>query len=568
VARCLKAQPQNRFSSAGAVANALQPRRRLLKWTAGIAAALVLLAAGAQWRTQPPAAPVRLAILPFTMRDAGVEGAAGIGLEVADRLSGARRNFTVVSPREVESNQANTAEKAKRILGATHVLETTLHTSGSQILASASLVDLRSGRSMRQMDGAYPARDTSALAKALVATVAVAFQLPSSAPKETVAPEAYSDYVQGIDLLRRDSLNADSALPLFTKAAELDPRSALPYAWMAEVQMVKFGKGDGPQWLDAAEASVAKAKSINADSVPVLSISGLVEQQHGRYEQAIREFNRAIQLAPENSDVWRRLAIVFERTNRIEEAAATYQKAIQAQPNYYRPYVDFGTFYLNRGQYGRAEEQYRRVTQLAPDLPSGHMSLGLALMQEGRYAEAEAQLLEALRLRSWRDLLINLGALYYQEQRFSEAAEYFERSLASGSPSPIQYRNLGDTYRHLQRSREASQAYRRAKTMAEDEIARNPRLASSHALLALIAAFLNDRRQAEFEIAQALAMDAENRAVIRNAAITYETLGERAKALAVLGRAPRGLLEELSRQPDIPRLQQDPDFQRLLNATR
>jgi len=192
------------------------------------------------------------------------------------------------------------------------------------------------------------------------------------------------------------------------------------------------------------------------------------------------------------------------------------------------------------------------------------MSLGLALMQQNRFPEAEAQLLEALRLRSWRDLLINVGALYYQEQRFAEAAQYFEKSVAAGTPMALQYRNLGDAYRHLGRNKEAGDAYRRGKMVAEAEIARNPRLASSHALLALIAAFLKDGRQAEYEIAQALAMDSENRAVLRNAAITYEALGEPNKAVAALRNAPRRLLEELSRQPDVPGLRKNPEFQRLL----
>ena len=46
----------------------------------------------------------------------------------------------------------------------------------------------------------------------------------------------------------------------------------------------------------------------------------------------------------------------------------------------------------------------------------------------------------------------------------------------------------------------------------------------------------------------------------------YEVLHQREEALQVLRRAPRGLLSELSRQPDVKGLQQDSRFQELIQA--
>ncbi|HEY1338380.1 MAG TPA: tetratricopeptide repeat protein, partial [Bryobacteraceae bacterium] len=276
---------------------------------------------------------------------------------------------------------------------------------------------------------------------------------------------------------------------------------------------------------------------------------------------------RAADLAPGDSEAWRRLALCYDEAGRAEESAATYQRAIQAQPDYYRHYLGFGTFYLNRGEFARAEEQYRRVAAIAPGLSSGHMNLGLALMQEGKFPEAEKELLEGLRLRESRSAFINVGALYYEEERFDEAARYFEKSLSFGAPGVVQYRDLGDAYRHLGKTRPANDAYGRALALAEDDIKRNPRKAGSHAALGLLAAFLHDRRRAEFEFSQALALEPENRVVIRDAAIGYEFLGDRDDALTALRKAPAHLLEELNRQPDVKELQNDPRFRSMLDKT-
>ncbi len=54
--------------------------------------------------------------------------------------------------------------------------------------------------------------------------------------------------------------------------------------------------------------------------------------------------------------------------------------------------------------------------------------------------------------------------------------------------------------------------------------------------------------------------------MLREAAITYEALNKREDTLRLLRNAPRHLLEELSRQPDVKGLQNDPHFQELLQS--
>ena len=116
---------------------------------------------------------MRLAVLPFTLEGERSEATAGMGVEVAERLTGARSKFTVFSPREAERNQATTPDKARKAMGATHVLEVRVRVArGGAITTTASLVDLQ----LRQHDSAacrVPTApgDAPILAKALVATV-------------------------------------------------------------------------------------------------------------------------------------------------------------------------------------------------------------------------------------------------------------------------------------------------------------------------------------------------------------------------------------------------------------
>ncbi|HLK62262.1 MAG TPA: tetratricopeptide repeat protein [Bryobacteraceae bacterium] len=569
IARCIAPRPEDRYGSAEAVSHALQPRRLLLKGS-GLAAAMVALAFGYwQWSTPPAGPPVRLAVLPFSVEGDPIPGTEGIGLDVANRLSGARRNFTVISPREARRYGVETPLNAKNMLGATHVLETRLRRTGAMIGASATLTDLASGRPLgRPLDGTYAAGDSAALAKAVLATVTGAFELRARAPVESVSGEAYPQYIQGMYLLQQDGSNSDQAIGHFQKAIELEPRSALPYAGLAEAQIQKFDKREGPQWLEMAAANVAKAEAINADSVPVLLVSGKLQESHGAYEPALRAFARATELDPNNPEAWRRLAGAFDKANRTDEAIATYRRAMKAQPNYYGNFLSLGNLYWYRGEFREAEDLYRRVAIIAPDLSAGHMDLGLALTEQGRFQEAEVSLLHALRLSRSPRALMNVGALYYAEERYAEATGFFEESVASGTPSAIRYTDLGDGYRHLGRSQEARKAYGLARDAAREEVIRNPLLADSRMLLALVSALLGDLPSARFEASQALSMEPENAMVMRDAVLMYEVLRQREESLRVLRRAPRWLLTELSRQPDVKDLQQDSRFQELIQAQK
>jgi hypothetical protein len=65
-----------------------------------------------------------------------------------------------------------------------------------------------------------------------------------------------------------------------------------------------------------------------------------------------------------------------------------------------------------------------------------------------------------------------------------------------------------------------------------------------------------------------LAMEPENRSVIRDAAIAYDAMGDRIRTLAALDKAPLSLLEELRRQPDLAKLRYDTQFLELISRER
>ena len=565
VARCLETDPLNRFVSMDEVIARLEAigKRR---WLLAVSAAAMLVIVGLGVIPEKPGPAVRLAVLPIAVEGEPLPAAAGLGVELADRLSGARRGFVVIPPRDALRNRVDTPEKAKKALTATHVLQTRIRNSGGQMMVEASVIETNSNLTFQELRGTYHSSEIALVAKALTATVTGAFRLRARVPMEVLAAAAYADYVQGISLLRRDDVSADEAMPFFQKAIEQDPGSALPYAGLAEAQLQKSARFYGGEWLNRATQSLAKAQSLNADAVPVLLAAGLLKRQRGWYDQAALDYSRAVELAPENSEAWKRLADVNNLMNRPDEAVTTYQQAIRFQPDYYAPYYALGRFYLVREQYREAEALFRRVIELAPGLAAGRIGLGLAQQEQMRLSEAEQSLLTALHLQETAPVLTDLGWLYYAQERYGEAAQYFEKSVNAQPPTALRYADLGDAYRQLGRVREAADAYRQAQSLAASEIVENPIEPSARANLAYVSARLGERSEAEFEIRQAVAIGPSNTTVLRLAVFTFEALGEHEQTLKLLAGAPRQLLEKLSRQPELRSLQQDPNFQKILTT--
>jgi Tfp pilus assembly protein PilF len=309
---------------------------------------------------------VRLAVFPIAVEGAPVPAADGLGVELAERLSGARRGFVVIPPAEAQRNSVNTLEKAKTAMAATHVLRTRVRSSGSRLAVEASVIATNSNLTLQELRGSYGPNDIALVAKALTATITSAFRLRARVPMEVLAAAAYPSYVQGLNLLRRDDASADEAMPFFRKASEQDPRSALPYAGLAEAYLQKFQRRFGTDWMDRATQAVMRAQSLNTDSAPVLLAAGHLKQLHGWYDQAAQDYARAAELAPGSADAWNRLALAYSAMNRPDQAITTYRKALEAQPDYYLPYIDFGRFYRKQLQFREAEQLFRHVTVIVP----------------------------------------------------------------------------------------------------------------------------------------------------------------------------------------------------------
>ncbi len=566
---CLRDSPGDRPSDAGNIISHLEKRpvpKAPLIVTGIIAVASLIPAVRNRVIDSFMPAHMRLAVLPFQ----GPAEAAAVGEgaleDLSDRLRHlhlARRTLVVISPTGQLENSVRTPEEADRILHATHALQTSLRRDGDDYVVQGAVVDLTTKAHLSDFSSRYSVASIGALPSALAGEVSLALRLHSVAVPEHLSAEATAPYDRGLYLLRMDRQAYEDAIALFEEAAHLDPHSPLPLAALVEAQIVKFDRTEDPSCLVAAQKALRQAESLNPDSARVHFADGLLNQTAGQYEKALEDYERALDLEPRNVDALLGIAGLYDKFDMPDKAMEAYERAINLDPGYYWPYEVQGVFFYNRGRYAEAAEQFRKVIERAPGMVNAYSNLGATLMDAGKFAEAEQALMQALKLRETAPALNNLGAIRAYQKRDSEAVKYYERAVAMDQSDYVNIENLADSYRRLGRTNAAKTAYVQAMNLALAALVENPSQGSPRGFVAYCAARLGDKKRSETEIAQALKSSPGDNKVIENAALTYEALHQRDRAIAVLGNATPDLLHELERHPDLADFSQDPGFQQL-----
>jgi len=551
LARCLDPDPARRYPNVEEFGKALAPRSRrlMLAAAAGVVLAAVTGVVVYDMATTPKET-VSLAMAPL-------EGAADAGLarDVAGQLTrikgNAQTRFRLLSP--------------GKTAGATHLLHGTLRPENGRLALHAQLTDMKSSVDAKKWDAEYAPDQARYIPVALAGVVTKTFHLQPLMAHAAVNAAAKEDYEKGMAAVRWDS-KMDEAVASFERAVAADPDSPLTYAGLAEAQWFKFYATRDQAWLGRTTESERQAEIRNPDLAAVHRVSGLVLYGSRRYDQAVAEHQRAIELEPNNSDAYRRLGMALNANRQIDKALAAYREAVRVEPRYYRSHQDLGAFWDQRGNYDEAVKYLAKAAELAPGEPKAHSDLGQAYQDSGRFTQAEEEFRQALGLKETQAVLGRLGIALLYQRRDGDAIPRFQRALGLGTQSYIWWMYLGIAYRRANLPGESERANRRGVQVAEEQILLDPGTGAAHSCLAYLCARLGDGSRAESEIKQALQLTPDDAAARWMAALTYEALGFPDKSIEVLQKAPRGVLADLSRWPDVAELAKNPRFIQLLES--
>jgi Tfp pilus assembly protein PilF len=176
------------------------------------------------------------------------------------------------------------------------------------------------------------------------------------------------------------------------------------------------------------------------------------------------------------------LGMELQRAGRMPEAIRDYERALELNPDFADAHVNLATALLQTGKGGEAVGHYARALRIRPDFAKAHNDFGVALMGVGRVAEAVAHWEQALRLDpAYFEAHINLGNGLLMVGRIPEAVEHYQQALRIDPESFLAHYNLGQVLEKLGRTPEAIQQYQQALRIQPDSAKAQNALARARA---------------------------------------------------------------------------------------
>src|ERR1700736_3388397 len=371
-------------------------REILLKRTAffiavGVLFAVLAAGLGVWFGNNAPVGGVAersVAVLPFESLSADPEEALfaiGVQNEIRDDLAKVA-DLQVISRNSVMQYKPGVKRNLREIanaLGVAHVVEGSVQRAADRIRVRAELINARTGARVwrKRYDGAFD--DVFAIQSEIAKTVADQLQARLSAGEKATIKQkptdkhlAYSHYIRAGILLDGTALDARSgelryeAVRLLELAVAQDSKFLLAYcrlglahqglyfngydhtpqrlarATEAVEAALRLGPDRGESHLaagllyyycyrdyDRARSELAIAGRLLPNEPLVFATLGFIDRRQGRWQDHLRNMNRALELDPRNVFILHPVAGPYQVLRRYNDLVATFDRALAVTPN-------------------------------------------------------------------------------------------------------------------------------------------------------------------------------------------------------------------------------------------
>jgi len=132
---------------------------------------------------------------------------------------------------------------------------------------------------------------------------------------------------------------------------------------------------------------------------------GLARERLGDHLQALVDYRRAVALDPERAEFYAGRGDAYRRLGDLQVAVQEYEKAIDRDPNLALAYHNRGVTFEASGDYRQALADFDKAIELQPDKAEPHLGRGAAYERVGEYDAAADEYELVLTLTDDQDLL-------------------------------------------------------------------------------------------------------------------------------------------------------------------
>ena len=586
-------------------------RKNVLLAAATLVAAILLIGFGILSRLRGPifqAVEKSIAVLPFENFSAEKENAFfadGIQDDILTSLAQIR-GLRVISRSSVMGFRGSSSRNLRAIskaLGVANVLEGSVRREANRVVVNVQLIDAAHDRHVWANRYDRTLDDALGLQGELAAEIADALRVTLSPEekaqvekKPTVNTEAYVVYLRANQIERNpDTLLEDYKMAerLYLQAITLDPNFALAHARLASTcaQIFHFYEPTDT-WKTKSRSEADTALRLQSKLAEAhLALGQCIYWIDEDYDRALREFDTAVRLSPNNAEVGGLIASIKRRQGHWQEALEAFeqsQKIDPQNPNIVRNLV-FTNTALRRWE--NAADWAEKMRGMAP--------ASLVAKTQSGYVDfwwkGDTHLLKSMleQVPAGVDPDGVLTSCRWDVAMIERDYAAAKRALDMSSLNEISYTNAASTPKiflegciHLAQgdNENARKAFEKAQPSFEALVKEAPFSADRHAILGWLYAFMGRKDDAIREGQRAVELKPESKDAFDGAimncylALIYARIGEKDLALSLIERlikTPGAVdsvdysitLNDLKYRWEWDPIRNDPRFQKLIAAS-
>jgi tetratricopeptide (TPR) repeat protein len=253
---------------------------------------------------------------------------------------------------------------------------------------------------------------------------------------------------------------------------------------------------------------------------------GIVFLRKKEYHKAEEEFRRELEINPDEDKAYNNLSAVYRLQGLYDRAIEAAQNAVNLKSYYPEAYMNLTLAYQNKGEYEKAKEVLNTGVKNIPFFLEAHLLLGEILQEEGKldsamieyrkildqssaekdviydletlFSKGDPYNLENLEIRAKAHF--NLGTIYVQQGRIDQAEYHLEKAISLKPDFAEALANLGILYDNTRRSAQAITQLQKAVNL-------DPQNAIYHYNLGLAYAKIDRLKEAKEEFEQSLNLE-------------------------------------------------------------
>ena len=215
-----------------------------------------------------------------------------------------------------------------------------------------------------------------------------------------------------------------------------------------------------------------------------------------RFEEANRESDAAIALAPDNPRILVLRTRLLQRAGQQDAAIEVAEKAASLEPEWDEPYYLAGVSYYFVGRFPEADKNLARAIELNPKSTRALFMKAVALVSQGKSAEAEQCLRLAIALQPENARFhCHLGILLARQNQSAKAEESFRKAIMLAPNYALTHYELGKLLVQFNRLKAAAEEL-------SQTVQYEPNLSAAYYQLSRVYARLGDTEKSESALAE------------------------------------------------------------------